>query len=179
MQTGGAGTPFEVSGKHKYKVAGAYPIVVNVHDNKDDVDSSVVNLSHQAGNQSGGSIAADPFTPGRLFAVSATDQVSPSRALFAATSTDGGLTWTPTSITGGTVQLPTPVAGSPKAVFDRYGQWGERVHRALASINEWTRHKRKPNRQHTELLLLRSPENHPPFPFVSVAFLRQSPLLNC
>ncbi len=112
---------FQVSAAHTYASAGAYPITVQVEDLRDGVDTSVINLSHQALNQSEGWIAVDPSNPLRVFAVSNTDQTSPTRALFAAYSADGGLTWTPSTFAGDPAQNLPLAATDPKATFDQFG----------------------------------------------------------
>ncbi len=80
------------------------------------VNAGLVNVSRFPGQQSEGSIAADPSNPARLFAASNQSGMS----LFAAVSSDAGLTWTRREFATGTDGLPIACC-DPSAAFDAFG----------------------------------------------------------
>lgn len=80
-----------------------------------------VNVSRMQGNQSEGTIAVDPSNPSRLFAASN----APGDALMAATSDDGGVTWS-SRVTANVGAAPDGLGipracCDPSAAFDRFG----------------------------------------------------------
>lgn len=76
----------------------------------------LVNVSRRPGQQSEGTIAADPTNPDRLFAASNENGSS----LFGAVSTDAGLTWTTRELATGIDGLPQACC-DPSAAFDAFG----------------------------------------------------------
>jgi hypothetical protein len=77
---------------------------------------TVVNVSHEAGQQSEGTVAIDPTNPLRVFAASNESGVS----LLGATSDDGGITWAPAQFAGATDLLPQACC-DPSAAWDEFG----------------------------------------------------------
>ncbi len=116
--------PFTVAGNHTYLKAGSYPVVVTVTDTKDHLQATTAyDLSQEQGNQAETNIAVDPLNPKVLFAV-ANDFTLTHSLLFATHSTDGGVTWTPSTVSG----FLTPASGNvpnsggdPNVIFDRFG----------------------------------------------------------
>ena len=100
------------------------------------VEETLVNISKMRENQTEGTIAIDPTNPNRLFASSnmgsarepdlgPNDPIPTLDALFGATSTDGGVTWTTRTFASGPVgtggdNLPTACC-DPSAEFDQFG----------------------------------------------------------
>jgi hypothetical protein len=78
-----------------------------------------VNASRMRGNQSEPSIAIDPTNPKRMFVASNQNNLA-GPGLFAAFTTDGGLTWTPRVIADGNDGLP-PGFTDPSVVWDEFG----------------------------------------------------------
>jgi hypothetical protein len=68
-----------------------------------------------AWNQSNGTIAIDPNSPGNLFAAAETM----AGVMLAAYSPDGGITWNASNLAS--VPLPHPEVPRPSAAFDRFG----------------------------------------------------------
>jgi hypothetical protein len=76
-----------------------------------------INLSKMPGNQSEGTITIDPSNPARLFVSS---NLEFGNGLFAATSSDGGATWSSRVIANGSDGLPLACCDS-RAAFDQFG----------------------------------------------------------
>ena len=104
--------PYQVVGSHTYMKPGAYPVVVTVTDIKEkNRATTAYDVSQQAATQVETTIAVDPHDRQRVFTASNDLHRDVTRILFAAYSTDGGVTWTPSTTASGTL---TPVA----AVFE-------------------------------------------------------------
>ena len=122
-QPGGPDTDFLVAGSHAYAAAGAYPVLVEVRDLVNGLNSlPVSNVTALQGSQAEGTIAVDPTNPDRVFAagVDATKHGSIVRGFPVALSDDGGVTWTSRSIADGTDGFPRACC-DPRAVFDQFG----------------------------------------------------------
>lgn len=130
-QTQNPAAPYQVYGTHTYAKVGAYPIVVTVTDNTYGLTGTTAyNVSQLPGNQSETTIAVNPVvranTPNnvQLFAASNALGTTPS-VLFAAQSSDGGVTWTPSTNSSGQLASTSGTApissGDPRAVFDQFG----------------------------------------------------------
>ena len=122
-QPAGPDTDFLVSGSHTYAASGAYPVLVEVRDLVNGLNSlPVSNVTALQGSQAEGTIAVDPTNPNRVFAagVDATKRGSVSRGIPVAVSDDGGVTWTSRSIADGTDGFPSACC-DPRAVFDQFG----------------------------------------------------------
>lgn len=79
-----------------------------------------IDISHRAGNEAEGAIAIDPTNPQHLFTFSNTGDES--AGLFAATSSDGGQTWSTRILAGPDSDDDLPVACcDPSASFDEFG----------------------------------------------------------
>jgi hypothetical protein len=76
-----------------------------------------VNISKMLGNQAEGAIAIDRADPNKLFAVS---NIDVGDGLMAATSSDGGKTWSRRTMANDKDGLP-PACCDPSAEFDSYG----------------------------------------------------------
>jgi hypothetical protein len=76
-----------------------------------------VNISKMRGNQAEGSIAVDPLSPSKLFAVSNIDL---GDGLMVATSTNGGATWSSRVIANDSDGLP-PACCDCSTAFDSFG----------------------------------------------------------
>lgn len=76
-----------------------------------------VNISKMKGNQAEGAIAVDPVDPSNMFAVSNIDTAD---GLMAATSSDGGATWSSQTIATDNGTLP-PACCDCSAAFDSFG----------------------------------------------------------
>jgi hypothetical protein len=142
---GGPGAPFHVFGNHTYTKLGAYPVVVTVTDTKHSVTiggvqqnvsaTTAYDVSRAAGYQGETTIAIDPSNPKRLFAASndgagATAAFTPPHTtggLFAAYSTDGGVTWLPSGLKSNLILAsdgpndPQAALADPVAAFDQFG----------------------------------------------------------
>ena len=107
---GGAGG-YEIIGTHRYAQAGAFAVVVTVHDDVDgkDItpDSDVTRLPL---SQAGEDIAVYPADPSREFVVS--EDPADTGGLIGSFSEDGGLTWTVRAMAEGDDNLP-PALGFP------------------------------------------------------------------
>jgi hypothetical protein len=77
-----------------------------------------VDISTRAGNEAEGAIAIDPTNSQHLFALSNTN--ADTAGLFAATSSDGGSTWTKSLLGGEDSDLP-PACCDPSCSFDEFG----------------------------------------------------------
>ena len=123
VQTGGAGTPFQVMGSHTYARAGVYPISVSLHDNASGADVSLSTdlLPRSPFDENSETVAVNPLNPMQIF-IAANTNIS-NVGLFYATSTNGGMTWTPpqTLAAGGKDGLPLAY-GDPQAAFDPAGR---------------------------------------------------------
>jgi hypothetical protein len=96
---GGPGTEFFIGGNHTYTKLGAFPVVVTVQDKRHNVTATTAyDVSQTAEDQSETTIAIDPTDPKRLFAAAGDSQFS--KGFFAAYSTDGGVTWSPSNLGG-------------------------------------------------------------------------------
>ena len=107
---------FIVTGSHTYAEYGGYPLTVTIQDAADNIDTvGNVDVSQDPGYQAYETIAADPLNPDILFAASLNAaSTTAATGLFAAYSTDGGVTWT-------TSLIATAAGGEPDATFDQYG----------------------------------------------------------
>src|SRR6516162_8517153 len=76
-----------------------------------------VNISRMPGNQAEGAIAIDKADPSKLFAVS---NIDVGDGLVAATSSDGGATWSRRTIADDKDSLPAACC-DPSAEFDSFG----------------------------------------------------------
>lgn len=76
-----------------------------------------VNISRMTGNQAEGAIIVDKADSSQVFAVS---NIDTGDGLLAATSSDGGVTWTRHTIANDTDNLP-PACCDPSASFDSFG----------------------------------------------------------
>jgi hypothetical protein len=121
---GAPGLPFHIVAEHTFAEAGVFPVVIEVQDDVNDVVATTdTDISALAGDQFQPSITANPINPNQMFAAGV-DAARPG--LFAASSQNGGLTWTPTDVTdqlasaGGEEALPNE---TPHAVdaFDQFG----------------------------------------------------------
>jgi hypothetical protein len=144
--------PFLVRGSHTYTRQGAFPVVVTVRDIRRGVTATTAyNVTQTAGHQNEPTIAVDPTNPNRLFMASNKD----GGGVFAAYSTDGGVTWTPTNPTldhtlaGG--NGPNSACCDPRAVFDQFGNL------FFAYVNA----------DHTAVVLLRSKDGGKSFALTS------------
>ncbi len=130
-QPGGPGTPFALTSSHTYTQAGAYPISVALYDTVskkivnmyDDLSSAQSSLSAPTSNETNPTIAVNPRNPQQLFAAWNTD--ADGGGLYAATSDDGGVTWSPVPapthmLADDSDNLP-PAYAYPQAVFDGLG----------------------------------------------------------
>ena len=122
-QPGGAGTPFVVSGSHTYDSPGGYPLMVTIHNVAAHTDTmGNVDISQDPNYQGEGTIALDPANPNLLFAASNQDVPGVIPGIFAAYSTDGGLTWTRRTLGTGPTGDGLPLSFTdPEAAFDQYG----------------------------------------------------------
>ena len=122
-QPGGAGTPFVVSGSHTYDSPGGYPLMVTIHNVAAHTDTmGNVDISQDPNYQGEGTIATDPANPNLLFAASNQDVPGVIPGIFAAYSTDGGLTWTRRTLGTGPTGDGLPLSFTdPEAAFDQYG----------------------------------------------------------
>ncbi len=131
VQPGGPGTPFQVSGNHAYMKVGTFPVVVTVHDTLTGRDAdNATDVTRLLRNQSETTIAIDPSNPSRVFSAS-NSQALPAPVggfrggLFAAYSTDGGVTWTPTDaedhLIGDNDGQIVDAFSDPQATFDNFG----------------------------------------------------------
>jgi hypothetical protein len=128
--TGDPTQPFQVSGNHTYLTLGSYPVEVHVTDTKHSIQATTaVDVSRAPDEQSETTIAVDPSNPRRLFAASNDDN-----GIFAAYSTDGGVTWTRATDDRGFLTLGSPPGqsepgpdkigfgnGDPRVAFDSFG----------------------------------------------------------
>lgn len=76
-----------------------------------------INVSKLKGNQAEGAIAVDPLNPSKLFAVS---NIDTGDGLMAATSSDGGATWSAQVIAKDNTALPAACC-DPSVAFDSFG----------------------------------------------------------
>ncbi|HEY2589911.1 MAG TPA: sialidase family protein [Tepidisphaeraceae bacterium] len=76
-----------------------------------------INISKMKGNQAEGAIAVDPVDPSKMFAVS---NIDTGDGLMAATTSDGGTTWSATVIAKDNSALPAACC-DPSAAFDSFG----------------------------------------------------------
>lgn len=76
-----------------------------------------INISKMKGNQAEGAIAVDPVSPSKVFAVS---NIDANDGLMAATSSDGGATWSSTQIATDKGSLPAACCDC-SAAFDSFG----------------------------------------------------------
>ena len=76
-----------------------------------------INVSRMTGNQAEGAIAVDPAEPSRLFSIS---NIDVGDGLVAATSADGGGTWSRRLIANDSDHLPGACC-DPSAAFDSFG----------------------------------------------------------
>ncbi|HEV3339990.1 MAG TPA: SBBP repeat-containing protein, partial [Pirellulales bacterium] len=123
--TGDAINGYVVRASHHFLEEGGYPISVTVTDDVNHLDGSSltnVNVSRMAGNQIEGTIAINnvsltsPVNPAQLFTASNLEGIG----LLAATSVDGGATWSARTIADGTDGLPVACC-DPTAAFDQFG----------------------------------------------------------
>ena len=127
IEPNGAGKgSFRVLGTHAYTQAGAYPVLVNVHNRVDGSLSPLTNvdLTHRAGNQIAPAMAQDPTFLNRLVTVATQEAgvapVGSAPGIVLSISNDGGRSWAPRLIANGTDKLP-PAESSPDALFDAFG----------------------------------------------------------
>lgn len=78
-----------------------------------------VDISTRAGNEAEGAIAIDRTNPQRLFAFS--NLAGSDAGLFAATSNDGGLTWSARRVLAPDGDVLPPACCDPTAAFDAFG----------------------------------------------------------
>jgi hypothetical protein len=76
-----------------------------------------INLSRLKGNQAEGAIAVNPLSPNQLFAIS---NIDTGDGLMAATSSDGGATWSSQVIARDNSSLPAACC-DPSVAFDSFG----------------------------------------------------------
>jgi len=115
--SGATDNHFIIRGSHAYVMAGTYIVTVTVHDKVNNIDGTTVSdVSQMPGDQSEPSIAIDPNDPSRLFVVSNEE----ATGLFAAVSSDGGVTWSGRTMADGSDGLPVALC-DPKAAFDQFG----------------------------------------------------------
>ena len=115
--SGAADNHFIIRGSHTYATAGTYIVTVTVHDAVNDLNGTTASdVSQMPGDQSEPSIAIDPNNLNRLFAVSNEE----GTGLFAAVSSDGGVTWSARTMADGSDGLPVAFC-DPKAAFDQFG----------------------------------------------------------
>ena len=110
---------YEILGTHRYAQAGAFAVVVTVHDVPNDrnitQDTDVTRLSL---SQAGEDIAVNPAQPAQVFVVSA--DPANTGALIGSSSDDGGLTWTVRPMADGNDSLPAGI-GFPRVAWDSLG----------------------------------------------------------